>query len=321
MKKIVKIVVGLLGIVLFFALCGAGFIYFRGIPTYPVNMPDNLKNLKVEVSPQKVDRGLKIAAMLCKQCHLGEDGKLSGKKMLDLPTDFGTAYTMNITQSKEKGIGNWTDGQLFYFLRTGIKPSGEYAPAYMPKFPNMADSDLEAVIAYLRSATPEVQASEIQPPKNQPNFMVKFLCNVAFKPFPLPEKPIVVPDSANKIELGKYLANGMINCYGCHSADFKTVNDLNPEKSVGFYGGGNPLLNEEGQVIPSSNITMDSETGIGKVSEQQFIEAVKYCKKPGSGNPLRYPMIPHTTLTDYEASAIYAYLQTVPKVVNKVEGK
>jgi hypothetical protein len=33
---------------------------------------------------------------------------------------------------------------------------------------------------------------------------------------------------------------------------------------------------------------------------------------------LRYPMVPYTQLSDYEASAIYAYLRTVPEIDNKI---
>lgn len=319
MKKVLKIAGAVVALLALVGLGSIAFIYFKGIPRYKVEMPAELTSLKVAVTPTSVERGAKISAFLCKACHLGADGRLSGKQLLDIPKEFGTVYSANITQSKTKGIGNWTDGQLIYFLRTGIKPTGEYAPAYMPKFPNMANEDLEAIVAYLRSDKEDLQASENKMPANQPNFLVKFLCNVAFKPFPYPAAPITIPDSSDKVKFGEYIANGLVNCYSCHSKDFKTVNDLEPSKSEGFYGGGNPLLNEEGQVVVSANITLDEQTGIGLWSEQSFIEAVKYCKNPKGGNPLRYPMIPHSSLTDYEASAIFAYLKTIPKIHNPLQ--
>jgi len=34
---------------------------------------------------------------------------------------------------------------------------------------------------------------------------------------------------------------------------------------------------------------------------------------------LRFPMLPFPELTDYEASAIYAYLKTIPPINHKVE--
>lgn len=79
------------------------------------------------------------------------------------------------------------------------------------------------------------------------------------------------------------------------------------------------MPNLEGQIIPSSNITFDEETGIGKkYTEAQFVDAVKLCKKP-DGSTLRYPMQPHITLTDYEVKAVYAYLKTIPKIKNQVK--
>ncbi|MBX2891635.1 MAG: hypothetical protein KF734_11940 [Saprospiraceae bacterium] len=63
---------------------------------------------------------------------------------------------------------------------------------------------------------------------------------------------------------------------------------------------------------------MHPEVGIGKWTEQQFVEAVKYCKKPGGGL-LSYPMTPHNTMTDGEVRAIFAYLKTIPVIEHKVE--
>lgn len=320
MKTIVKWIGILIALLLLIVGGFAAFISIKGVPKYPVNMPNELVNLKVESSPEKIARGYKMASVLCNQCHTGKDEKLSGKFLPDIPAELGTVYSANITQDLEKGIGKWTDGQIIYFLRTGIRPDGQYVPPYMPKFPNMANSDIEAIVAYLRSNAKELQASQEKMPKNQPNLLVKMLTNVGvMNALPYPSKVISIPDTANKIAFGKYVANDMIVCYACHSADFKTNNELEPEKSAGFYAGGNPLLNEEGKVIKSANITLDVETGFGKFTELQFIEAVKYCKNPRGGNPLRYPMIPHTTLSDYELSSVYAYLQTIPKISNKVD--
>ncbi len=101
-----------------------------------------------------------------------------------------------------------------------------------------------------------------------------------------------------------------------HDVDRRT-NDLVPEKSLGYYGGGNPMLNLQGELVPSANITMDKTTGIGNWTRQQFLEAVKFGKSP-QGKPLHYPMFPHTALTDTEVNAVYAYLQTVPPLQNMV---
>jgi mono/diheme cytochrome c family protein len=109
---------------------------------------------------------------------------------------------------------------------------------------------------------------------------------------------------------GRYLVNAL-DCYGCHSADFKTMNVAEPEKSVGYMGGGNPVLDLRRQPVPSANITSDNETGIGRWSEKDFVTALRTGFRPDR-TLIRYPMQPMPDLSEEEALAIYAYLRTVP---------
>ena len=60
----------------------------------------------------------------------------------------------------------------------------------------------------------------------------------------------------------------------------------------------------------TQNLTPDKETGIGKWTEERFVNAVKNGMMENQP-ALRYPMVPFIYLTDREAKAIYAYLQTV----------
>jgi mono/diheme cytochrome c family protein len=317
MKRILKFsLLTILGIVCIVGLA-LMFFSFKGVPTYDVAIPVNLKDFKVEVTSERVARGEKISSMLCSGCHANNDNKLVGKLMLDLPKEFGKAYSLNITQDKEEGIGNWTDGELIYFIKTGIKKNGKYSPI-MPKLPRMADEDINSIIAYLHSDKLPVQAAKGKQPDQEPSLLLNVLTNTVMKPLPYTNTPIKVPDSTNMLAFGKYVANDLIACYACHSKDFSKQDPLNPENSLGFYGGGNAMPDLEGKIIPSSNLTFDEATGIAKkYNEAQFIEAVKLCKKY-DGSVLRYPMIPHLSLTDYEVKAIYAYLKTIPKIENLV---
>jgi hypothetical protein len=95
------------------------------------------------------------------------------------------------------------------------------------------------------------------------------------------------------------------------------MNVEEPEKSLGFMGGGNKPLTMEGKVMLTQNLTPDNETGIGRWSESRFVSALKYGTMEGQP-ALRYPMVPYTGLTDLEAKAIFAYLQTIPPIQNKV---
>ncbi len=317
MKRTFKILGYLLAFLVLFAGAGAAFIWFNGIPDYTPDIPPQVAALQAPRDSAHVARGAKIATLLCNECHRSDDGKLTGKQMKDVPAVFGTVYSMNITHDTEHGIGRWTDGELYYFLRTGIHTDGRWSPPFMPKFPLMADDDVYSIIAWLRSADPALAPDTREYPPNNFNFFTRFLANVAIFPPPLPRQSIMVPDTSDQVAFGRYVADALCGCYGCHSADFAKLDDLSPEKSVGYYGGGNPLLNLDQKLVPSANITMDRETGIGTWTRQQFLEAVKYGKNP-QGGPLHYPMFPHTTLSDPEVNAIWAYLQTVPPLRNPV---
>lgn len=313
MKKVLKILGGLIGLVISLLIVGAVAIHLRGIPTYDVPEIDH----QVEITPEKVARGQKLASMLCVACHLNQNSKrLSGTQMLDAPPEFGKIYSKNITQDKEYGIGNWTDGDLLYLLRTGVTKHGEYTPPYMPKFPHMADDDIDAIIAFLRSNDPLVAADATPDKPSEVSFLTKFLATIAFKPLPMPEQSISLPDTSNQIEIGKYLSFAL-DCYSCHAPDFKVVNIMEPEKTPGYMGGGNKPLDMNGNVILSSNITPDPETGIGNWSEERFVKAVKFGMMEGEP-ALRYPMAPYAQLSDAEAKAIYAYLMSIPPISNEI---
>ncbi|MES2560750.1 MAG: cytochrome c [Bacteroidota bacterium] len=310
MKKILKLIGIVLGAILVFILLFVTYIHFDGIPRYDVKKID----LKVEITPQRVAQGQKIASMECIACHAADDGKLTGRHMKEVSV-FGTIYSRNITGDIEKGIGSWTDGELLYLLRTGIKRDGQYIPPYMPKFNSASDEDLYSVIAWLRSD--KIAPSSEELPESEPSFLAKFLSHVAFKPLPYPEAVVAQPDTNNVVEHGRYLANAIYGCYPCHSADFKTMDDLVPERTSGFYGGGNKMIGLKGEMVTTANLTFD-ETGIAAYTAEEFTQAVKYNKKR-DGTLLRYPMFPHNQLTDKEAVAIYEYLKTVPKISHKIE--
>ena len=154
----------------------------------------------------------------------------------------------------------------------------------------------------------------------KPSFLAKFLTRVAFKPLPWPEQPIPDPDTSDLVAFGKYLTTAKFDCFSCHSADFQTVDIMNPEQSEGYFGGGNPLLDLEGNTVLSSNLTMDRETGLGEWSEEEFIKCVKTGIRPHGKPAFQYPMMPHTQLYDREVSAIWAYLKTVPVIHNEKTG-
>jgi mono/diheme cytochrome c family protein len=304
----------------FFAVCATligGFLLYvavDGIPRYRVEKVD----FHAEATPERIARGKKLVNLLCANCHLDPSTRqLTGKHMADAPEEFGVIYSPNITRHPTKGIGSWTDGELAYLLRTGVKRDGQYAPPWMVKLPHMSDEDLASIIAFLRSDDAMVAASDRDPPGvTRPSFLTKFLSHVAFRKLPYPKGPISAPPPSDRVAYGRYLVFGL-DCYSCHSADFKTMNVAAPEKSKGYLGGGNPLLDLRREVIRSANLTPDDETGIGRWSEQDFRAALRTGFRPDR-TPIRYPMAIIPDLTGEEAGAIYAYLRTVPPIRNAV---
>ncbi|MBC8044423.1 MAG: c-type cytochrome, partial [Rhizobacter sp.] len=217
----------------------------------------------------------------------------------------------------EEGIGDWSDAEIAVLLRTGINPrrGGVYVPPYMPKLAHLSDEDLASIISYLRSDDPILKADGTPSADSQPSFLVKFLCRVAFTPLEFPKSAIAQPDSTNARALGKYLADGALDCYGCHSADFKTVDIAVPEKSAGYYGGGNPMLDINGNLMHTTNITSDKATGIGKWSEAEFVQAMQSGFRP-DGSLVRYPMEQYKELSPRELSALYQFLMSTPAAQN-----
>lgn len=317
MKTVLRILLYLVLLVIVAVVGFVSFIQIRGIPKYEV---DKIDYPQVQSDSDMVANGQKIASVQCIVCHRGSDGKLSGRLLQELPPDFGEIHSANITQSKEHGIGNWTDAQIAYLLRTGVKPDGQYLPVYMPKFPHLSEYDLKSVIAFLHSGNAYVQASEIPKVPSKPSFLTKFLCFVAFKKIPYPAAPIAHPDTTNAVEFGHYLVTGRYDCYPCHSADFKTLNMEFPEKTPGYLGGGNKMITLDGKERFTANITPDEETGIGRWTLDDFSNAMLHSKNKG-GHTLREPMLPYNGMTDTEVKSIWAYLQTVPKITNTVDRK
>lgn len=95
----------ILGIVLLAVVAGLGlFLAYVAVTGIPKCQPGRLQ-ARVEVTPEKVERGRKYAQILCASCHQNPTTRtLTGKRLGDLPPEFGVVYSKNITQDSVKGI-------------------------------------------------------------------------------------------------------------------------------------------------------------------------------------------------------------------------
>ena len=119
------------------------------------------------------------------------------------------------------------------------------------------------------------------------------------------EDPSGVPaelKTASLIERGEYLARAA-DCAACHTAEGGTP-----------YAGGRAFVLPFGTLY-STNITPDQQTGIGKYSDADFLNAVH--RGVGPNAKKLYPAMPfasYTYMTDADAAAIKAYLFSLPAV-------
>jgi mono/diheme cytochrome c family protein len=115
------------------------------------------------------------------------------------------------------------------------------------------------------------------------------------------------PQNFGQIERGRYLAIAG-DCTSCHSV---------PGSGQPFAGGRS--IETPFGIVVGANITPDSETGIGAWSDEPFVRALREGK--GHDGELLYPAMPYpyyTKLSESDALAIRAYLNTVKPVRNAV---
>ena len=70
----------------------------------------------------------------------------------------------------------------------------------------------------------------------------------------------------------------------------------------------------------TANLTPDKETGLGDWTEEMFIATMQTGRHQGKGRPLLPPM-PYfnlTALNDEDIKSLFAYLQSLPPVKNRV---
>jgi mono/diheme cytochrome c family protein len=254
-----------------------------------------------------VERGnyLMNTIMTCVNCHSpkGPPAATAGKdysgglRFNEPPFDVTAP---NITPDKETGIGNWTDAQIKTLMRTGKNPNGVQVAEVMPTsfYPILTDSDLNAIVAYLRS---------IPPVKNKvpdPVYKIALPHHV----FPGADKAYTQADLNDKVKKGFYLAT-IGHCMECHTP-FAQRGGLDIANSLGK--GGREFPGPWG-VSKSRNITSSKTAGLGNWTDAEIKTAITQGKSR-DGSPLKGPMgyQHYAKMTDADLDAVIAYLRTVP---------
>jgi mono/diheme cytochrome c family protein len=237
-------------------------------------------------------------------CHTPPDGIGLNAGGMKFDLFIGVVYARNITPDPETGIGKWTDLQLTNAIRRGERPDGSKLFPIHPykNLGNIADDEIEALVAYLKSVKP---IRSVVPPRS---------LKIPVPTLTVPNAPKTAPRDG--LARGAYLAAGAGHCTECHTP---RRFDFSPDDAKFLAGGPGP------QRSLSANITPHAETGIGRWTEAQIARFMRTGVKPSGQEAfsLMKTVIVGTSagfkdLTEADALAIARYLKTVPAIENKV---
>lgn len=308
--------------VLFVIVAAVGGIVIYLYTAYPdVDPPPEIT---VEETEQQIERGRYLAkhVTVCIDCHSNRDwSKFSGpikpgtygrggdvfNEKMGMP---GTFYAKNITPHNLK---NWTDGEIYRTITTGVTKDGRAMFPVMPypAYSNMDPDDVRAIIAYIRTLEPIAYEA----PPSEVNFPMNFI----LRTIPEEADPTERPPTDDSVAYGKYLTT-IAGCAECHTPQ-KQGTDIE-----GMYLAGGFEYKMPFGTVRSSNITPHKQTGIGNWDKQQFVDRFKQYDVPaeslstvqeGQFNTVM-PWQMYAGMTEQDLEAIYTYLQTVEPVENRV---
>jgi hypothetical protein len=318
MKTLLKIAGVVVVLVLIAAAAGLGYLFYA-FPKVPA-----AGEYRIEPTPERLARGKYLTDHVvgCTTCHSQRDwtrfagpikpGTIGAGGDAFHLGPAGTLYSKNITPA---AIGSWTDGELLRAVTAGVSRDGTPLFPLMPypHFGALAEDDVHAVLAYVRS----LQAIENN---NIPERQLNFPLNLIVRTIPAPADPQPRPPASDKLAYGRYMLRAAL-CQECH-----TPIDEQGTKLPGMaYAGGMEIL-ETGYRVRSANITPDADTGIGTWTEQQFIDRFKSLEgtSPAAMSDVErrentpMPWFEYAGMTREDLSAIYAALREQKPVTNRV---
>lgn len=297
----------------------------------------------------------------CGACHGGNPnpaarGWLAGKSADDDAESLGPfrAWPSNLTPDDDTGLGRVSARQIFNALRYGLRPgatpdveitsatpgegnhptSPDYLSPAMPwlNWRYMADDELWAIAAYLKHGLRPV-SHRIPPNQSPPDhwaseFTVEKVGTHLLPPFPAQNERLDDPSRTEQMLRGRALV-ASIGCAACHGGAVHPGQD-------GWLSGarqgqaGLEVFDIGAFKTYPRNLTSDNATGIGRFSERQVFNSLRYglrpgdtpdveitSSTPGQGNhplhpkylapPMVWPSVRH--LPDEQLWAIAAYLK------------
>ncbi len=260
---------------------------------------------KAQSDPVKRGDYLMNTIMTCANCHSpkGPPEATAGKDYsggLSWDEAPFKVTAPNITQDKETGIGSWTDAEIKTLMRTGKRPNGVQIAEIMPTafYGIITDSDMDAIVAYLRTIAPV--SNKVPDPV--------YKMQIPHGSFPGAEDALYRRDAQGHGEEGPLPSPPSATAWSATRRWGPRGKDYAGKMGIGGFEFPGPW-----GVSVSKNITTSKTKGIGEWTDDQIRQAVtKGVSK--DGNPLKPPMgfqyYAHMTADDLDA--VVAYLRTVP---------
>lgn len=290
MKKGLKVVGIVLGVVLALALVGVGGVFAVSRSRQTATFTPAPSSFEIPTDPTSIAEGRRLfSARGCSDCH-GDDA--AGRVRIDDPA-LGRIVSANLTHFATADAQAWSTA-----VRDGLRADGTPL-IFMPasELNPMPDRELGAIIAYVRTLprvdTPLPQL-EIGP--------VARLIDVLAGGLPLftahdvdhsSRPPDIAP--GRSLQLGAYIGRG---CTGCH----------------GEHLSGGPIPGAPPEMGTPRNLTFH-ETGLAGWTEADLATALREGRTPDGGtlSPDRMPWrVMSAYLSDDEIGSLYDFLQTVP---------
>ena len=123
-------------------------------------LPGGDKPFTEAMMSDKVKKGFYLSTIAhCMECHtplekgVRQWGTRLGAGGFEFPGPWGVSVSRNITSSKTKGIGAWTDDEIKRAIATGVDRQGKklMPPMGFQYYSTVSADDLDALVAYLRT--------------------------------------------------------------------------------------------------------------------------------------------------------------------------
>ena len=250
-----------------------------------------------------------VLSSACGDCHgpgvsnLSRAGWLAGwaSPQQDMPVGPFMTRPRNLTPDSATGTGRYTERQIFNALRYGLRPSAtpdveitsstpgqgnhpakpNYLAPSMPwlEWRHKPDEELRAIAAYLKRGLAPVK-NKVQDSQAPPDFWASEFTVAKHGPYPALPFP-TANEAAGRGDQAKVTRGRAVliksGCGGCHGGGG------NPATAGWLAGMKDPT--GEFAIGPfktrARNLTPDNTTGMGRFSERQIFNSLRYGLRPG----------------------------------------